>query len=376
MMRIAFAVVLAVHSLIHLMGFLQAFGLARFAQLVTPISRAMGCVWLAATALLLAAAVTLWATPRWFWIVAGFGLVASQVAIVASWRDARFGTAVNAILLLAIVYGAFAWGPFGLRAEYEERTSRHLVPLAEPTPVTEAELAPLPPPVQRYLRYAGVVGQPHVRSFRVRFAGRLRSGPDAPWMPFAGEQHNFVDPPTRLFSMQATMRGLPVEALHAYDDGQARMRVKIMSIFPMVDASGADFTRTETVTLFNDMCIMAPATLVDPAIRWKELDARSVEATYTNGPHTVRAVLIFDDGGALVNFWSDDRPALAPDGRTFLQQRWSTPVGDYRAKGPFRLASRGEARYAAPSGEYAYIEFDGLDVSYDEAAPRSSGGGS
>ena len=143
------------------------------------------------------------------------------------------------------------------------------------------------------------------------------------------------------------------------------MRVRALSIVPVVDASGVDFSRTETVTLFNDMCIMAPATLVDPAIRWEKVDETTVTATYANGPHTIRAVLVFNDTGALVNFWSDDRPALAPDRTTFLPQRWSTPVGGYRAQGPFRLASRGEARYAAPAGEYAYIEFDGLEVSYD-----------
>ena len=143
------------------------------------------------------------------------------------------------------------------------------------------------------------------------------------------------------------------------------MRVKLLSLFPVVDAGGNDFTRTETVTLFNDMCIMAPATLVDPAIHWKELGARSVEGTYTNGPHTIRAVLLFDDAGALVNFWSDDRPSLAPDGLTFRSQRWSTPVGGYQRQGPFLLASRGEARYAAATGEYAYIQFDQLDVCYE-----------
>jgi hypothetical protein len=222
--------------------------------------------------------------------------------------------------------------------------------------------------VQRYLRYVGIVGHPHVRGFRVRFTGRIRSGPSAPWMAFTGEQHNFTDPPTRLFSMQATMRGLPVEGLHSYDERGARMRVKALSLFPLVDASGKDFTRTETVTLFNDMCILAPATLLDPAVRWKELDARSVEGTYTNGAHTIRAVLLFDEGGALVDFWSDDRPSLAPDGVTFVPQRWSTPVGDYRRQGPFMLASRGEGRYAAASGAYAYIQFDGLDVSYDLAS--------
>jgi hypothetical protein len=301
-------------------------------------------------------------------------VLASQVAIALSWRDARFGTVVNFLTLLVLLYGAVAWGPFGLRAEYEQRTSRRLAQLAitNAPEVTEADLAPLPAPVQRYLRYVGVVGLPHVRGFRVRFTGRIRSGPDAPWMLFRGEQHNFVDPPTRIFSMQATMRGLPVSGLHTYDEDGARMRMKLLSVIPVVDADGTEFTRTETVTLFNDMCIMAPATLVSPSIRWKELDARSAEGTYTNGPHSIRAVLVFDDAGALVNFWSDDRPALAPDGITFMRQRWSTPVGDYRAQGPLRLASRGEARYAAESGEYAYIQFDGLDVSYDLPMPTVS----
>jgi hypothetical protein len=364
-MRTAFAVVLALHALIHLMGFVKAFGYAPLPQLALPVSRPMGILWLAAALLLLAATVTLFAAPSWFWIVAAVGVVASQVAIVPSWGDAKFGTVANVVTLAAAVYGAAAWGPFGLRAEYEARTARALARLVETSPVTDAELAPLPAPVQRYLRYVGVVGQARVHGFHARFAGRIRTGPEAAWMELTGEQHDFLDPPTRLFWMRATMHGVPVDALHAYDAEGASMRVKLLSLFPIVDAKGPDFTRAETVTILNDMCIMAPAALVAPRIRWKEIDGRHVEATYTNGPHTVRAVLVFDDSGALVDFWSDDRPSLAPDGVTFVPQRWSTPVGDYRRRGPFLLASRGEARYAAPSGDYAYVQFDELEVSYD-----------
>jgi hypothetical protein len=69
-------------------------------------------------------------------------------------------------------------------------------------------------------------------------------------------------------------------------------------------------------------------------------------------------VLVLEDSGAIVDFWSDDRPALAEDGKTMLPSRWSTPVRDHRAMGPHRLPTRGEARYAAPDGEYAYIEID------------------
>jgi len=60
---------------------------------------------------------------------------------------------------------------------------------------------------------------------------------------------------------------------------------------------------------------------------------------------------------------------VAADGARFVAQRWSTRVGDYRARGPFRLASRGEARYAGSTEEYAYIEFDDLEIT-SEFAPR------
>lgn len=372
-MRIAFTFVLTLHALIHLIGFAKAFGHAARRQLAIPISRPMGLLWLLATLLLLAAAVALWAAPRAFWVLGAAGVVVSQGVIVASWGDARWGTLVNAALLAAVVYGAFAWGPFGLHAVYTQRSSLALGGLgARPVSVvTEADLAPLPPPVQRYLRLAGVVGQPRVQSFEVRMTGRIRSAADAPWMPFTAEQTSVIRPPQRYFFMQATRAGLPIDGLHAYAQDGASMRIRLLSMFTLVDLKGPVLTRTETVTVLNDMAIMAPAALIDAAIRWRQIDERQVEAVFTNGPNEVRAVLVFDATGALADFWSDDRPALAADGVTLQPQRWSTPVGAYRPQGAYRLASRGEARYAAPSGDYAYAEFDGIEVTVRGAAPHS-----
>jgi hypothetical protein len=342
-------------------------------ELVLAISRGMGVVWLAAAVLFVASAVALHAAPRWFWLVGALAIVASQLAILRSWGDARFGTIANVIALVAVLHAAFARGPFGLRAEYDALVDDGLASIAgcPAATITEADLAPLPAPVQRYLRFAGVVGTPRLHGFKARMTGRIRGAADAEWMPFVAEQHNFFDPPRRYFFMDATRGGLPVDGLHAFGDAGATMRVRVLSLVPVVTLSGEVLTRTETVTIFNDMCIFAPASLLDPSIRWKLLDDRTVEATYTNGPHTVTSVLVFGDDGALVDFWSDDRPALAPDGVTLLPQRWSTPVGEYRTQGPYRLASKGEARYAAPSGDYAYIEFDGIETSaLDAGASR------
>ena len=201
-MRIAFSLLLTLHAVIHMMGFAKAFGLASPAQLRVPISRPMGMLWLVAAVLLLAAVAALFTAPRWFWLIGALGLAASQTAIIASWSDARFGTVVNVVLLATVIYAAFAWGPFGLRAEYERLVQSGLAQTmagARPHDITETDLAVLPPLVQRYLRFAGVVGTPRVQGFRARLTGRIRGSATAPWMPFRAEQHNFYDPPPPLF---------------------------------------------------------------------------------------------------------------------------------------------------------------------------------
>jgi hypothetical protein len=123
-------------------------------------------------------------------------------------------------------------------------------------------------------------------------------------------------------------------------------------------------TRAETVTMFNDMCIMAPATLIDPAIVWEPVDAHTVRAAFTNAGETIHAELRFNDAGELTNFISEDRYQASPDGRN-VNVRWSTPVGAYRTFGSVRLVSGGEGRWHEPGGEYAYIEVTIDQVDYN-----------
>jgi len=231
--------------------------------------------------------------------------------------------------------------------------------------VSEDDLSALPAPVQRYLRATGVVGQPRVRNFRARMHGRIRSGPDDPWMPYTAEQHNVYDAPARFFYMTASMRAVPVQVFHRYAEGAATMRVKAAGLVTMVSQAGPEMTRAETVTLLNDMCIFAPATLVEPSVEWEALDEHRARARFANAGHAVSAVLSFNDAGELTDFVSDDRLRASPDGRTMTAARWSTPLWDYRSFGAVRLASRGEGRWHDEGGEYAYIELEVDEVRYN-----------
>ena len=360
-MRWALIGLLLLHGVIHLMGFAKAFGYAQLPQLTQPISREWGVVWLLAGALVVATAVTLAAGTRAYWMVGGLALVVSQVVIVTAWRDAWAGTAANAVLALVVAHGLLTEGPWSFHAQYLRDVNAGLSrPVAAPL-VTEADLVSLPDPVRRYLRVTHAVGQPRVNNYRIHFTGRIRSAPDAAWMPFDAEQQSFADEPTRLFLMRARMFGLPVEAFHRLIDGHATMRVKVADVVKMVDARGDEMDRAETVTLFNDMCILAPGTLLQPEITWQSVSASAARARFTQRGHTITATLFFDADGRLVNFESDDRARSLPDG-TFTTQRFSTPLRDYRDFGPLHLAGYGEARWRLPEGEFTYGEFTMRDV--------------
>jgi hypothetical protein len=364
-MRWIVVVVLALHGLIHVLGFAKAFGYAELPQLTLPVSREMGVAWLAAGLLVVGSAVTFVASPRSFWIVGGLALIASQAVILSAWSDAKAGTILNVVLLLTVTHGWFNYGPQSFRAQFERDISSGLARPLEAAVVTEVDLTPLPEPVRRYLSAAGVVGRPRVLNYRVRFRGRIRSGPESRWMPFEADQQSFADQPTRLFLMHARMYGLPVEVFHRRIGGHATMQVKIAGAIPIVDARGEVMDRSEAVTLFNDMCLLAPGTLLDPRIAWEPVDARTARARFTDGQQTISATLLFGDDGLLTSFISDDRSRSSPDGKTFTRLRFSTPMRDYRDFGPARLGSYGEARWMLPDGEFTYGEFELQKVTYN-----------
>jgi hypothetical protein len=373
MLKVAFASLLLLHGAIHLLGFAKGFGLAEVAALKQPIGRTAGTLWLLAALLFAAAAVLLFVAPGRWWMAAAPALLLSQALILGAWSDARFGTVANVIVLVPLMVSLLDLAPWSLRSVYQRESARR-PPAAAASPadlVTEDDLARLPTVVRQYLRRVGAVGRPHVQGFRARFHGRIRSGPVAPWMDFVAEQRTVFSPPARLFLMTGTRAGIPFDALHLFVGREAIMQVRVASLLDVVDARGPEMNRSETVTFFNDLCLLAPGALVDSPVRWEELDPRSVRATYTRGDQTISAVLTFDASGDLSGWSSGDRYASA-DGKVYRKVPWSTPVRGWRDGGGVRLLERAETVWGPPEGAYTYGEFVVEELRYDPA-PADAG---
>ncbi|AFN73806.1 hypothetical protein MROS_0563 [Melioribacter roseus P3M-2] len=354
-MRTFALVILSVHGIIHLLGFIKAFDLMKVEELKSYISKRDGILWLLATLLLLSAAVLYSNDFICWWAVCASGIAVSQFLIVKYWRDAKFGTIANLILILPVIITAADSLPIGYKEELKSEVVKRISGEGGQGVVAFADIEHLPAPVQKYLIYTGAVGKPRVYNFRAVAEGEIKTAPDSKFLKYRSTQYNFIDNPARFYYIRSSLYGIPFEGLHTYADSGAVMRIKLASFFTVAEAKGEIMNKSETVTMFNDICLFAPAALIDPKIEWFPVDSLTVDAFFENAGNRIKARLYFNTKGELVNFESDDRYESA-DGKTYVNYRWSTPVKDYRNFGEAKLASYGEAVWHKPEGKFVYAK--------------------
>ncbi|MCE7859510.1 MAG: hypothetical protein DYG86_06950 [Chloroflexi bacterium CFX2] len=360
MVKVIFILIVVFHGLIHLLGFLKAFELAQINELTQPISRPLGFLWLVAALALIITAIAFGFTSQWWWAVAIVGALLSQILILTAWQDAKVGSIPNLIIL---VVALLALSSIRFENDYRQdvRNGQERVRALAADTLTEADLQALPQPVQRYLRYVGVVGKPKVVSMYAEMTGEMRQRGGA-YFPLSAEQYNFFDQPTRLFFMQGRMFGLTVPGYHRYQEQSATMNVRLFGLLPLVQVGGEAMFEADTVTQFNDMCLMAPATLIDPRITWETIDDLTAKGTFTNQGVTISAMLHFNAEGQLVNFVSHDRWDVS----AMKQYPFSTPVSRYRNLNGYNLPTYGEMIWHYPDDDFVYGKLEINNVVYNE----------
>jgi hypothetical protein len=359
MLRYLAAAIILVHGMIHFMGFAKAFGYGNITQLTKHISKPAGMLWFAAAVLFIAAGILFLLKKDGWLIAASIAVIISQALIFTAWKDARFGSIANAVILFMAIAG-WAESNFERRFTQDVKAQLRHTNAVRDEVITDEMLQHLPAPVQRYLNYCGVAGKPKVKNMRIRFSGQMRDkGKD--WFNFTSVQYNFFDEPARLFFMKAKMFGITVPGYHPYQQAAARMEVKLFGLFTVMQAKGSEMNKSETVTFFNDLCIFAPAALVDKRITWTPVDSSSATATFTNGSSTIRATLFFNPEGQLVNFISDDRYTISD----MQQHRFLTPVSNYKLMEGRNIPAYGEATWQYADGEFNYGKFHLQSIEYN-----------
>ena len=358
-MKYIFSIILIMHGLIHFMGFAKAFDYGNSTQITKEISKSMGIFWLIAALLFIIATILFFLKNEYWIYLAIVASIISQFLIFGIWKEAKFGTIAN---LIIIVVAVLSWTTYNFENSFKKDVKFNLNKSKNVNIglLTQNDIQLLPKPVQKYLLYCNVLNKPKVKNIRLIFDGEMREkGKD--WFKFQSVQYNFFDNPTRLFFMKAKMSGTTVQGYHNYQNANASMQVKLFGAFSVVDESGIVMNKAETVTVFNDMCLMAPATLIDNRIQWKTIDDYTVEAVFDNEGFQIKATLTFNEKGQLINFTSDDRYAVSD----MKPYRFSTPIKDNKNFNGINVPTYGEAIWHYPDGAFVYGKFYLKNIEYN-----------
>ncbi len=262
----------------------------------------------------------------------------------------------------------------GFRAR--ERFLRHVARLdlpARPTDlpiVTERDLAALPSPAERYLRFMGVLGRQRDWSFRARFKGRFRMRTGQPWMPFDAWQYNTSDPVTRVIDMRVDVAGIvPMFGTDSYVAGRGRMHGKVLGLVTVVDGKGREFDLGELVTYVNDAALLAPSMLLTPRAEWHAVDDESFDVTFADHDNSVSARLFVDSAGRLTDFRTTDR--WYAEERSLVRTPWSTPIGGWTTDAARPLPTGGAAVWQFPDRDFPYVRGTFVPSSVEFNVPHS-----
>ncbi len=173
MLKSVFLGIVVMHGLIHLLGFIKAYNIASVNQLSQTISKPVGILWLLVTVMFMTV-VVLFFLKNDYWMAFGIiAVVISQILIIMTWHDAKFGTIPNIIILLVLV---LSMGSYFFEQSYRKDVANNFTDnnSFKEEILTEKNTEHLPIPVQKYLHYVGVMGKSQNKNFYAVFEGQMK----------------------------------------------------------------------------------------------------------------------------------------------------------------------------------------------------------
>ncbi len=367
MFRIMFVLFVSIHGLIHLLGFVKEWKLAPVKELtgktLFPISgsagKAVGILWLLACILWLISAVLYFLRVENWWMLAVASLLLSQLLIILYWRDARFGTMANVIMLLACTLAFGNWRFHNLVAA---ELGAFLPGSGQAqNVVTEKSIAALPPLVQKWLMRSNVVGKEITHWVHLKQKGEMRSKPKGGWMPFAAEQYFTVDKPGFLWAAKVrTARVLNIVARDKYENGRGHMLIKLLGLFPIADSKGQE-TDQGSLLRFLAETIWFPSAALSNYISWEEIDSTTAKATMSFGGITAAGIFRFDPGGDVTSFQAQ-RYYNGNEGPTLETWFIAMNKDGYRDFAGVRIPAKSEVTWKLKDGDFTWLKVEITDL--------------
>ena len=221
--------------------------------------------------------------------------------------------------------------------------------------VSLADLADLPPPVQRYFRLVLREGQPRIQAVQLRQEGQFLTRPESNgWAPFTAT-HEIV-PGAPGFQWDARIRmvpGIAVRVRDAFVGGAGSMYGAVLGVVPVVNMRDTPDIAAAALQRYLAEAVWAPTALLPAAgVTWIAVDDSTARASLTAG--RVTATLDFHFGGdGLVASVSTEARGRAV-GHAIVPTPWQGRWFQWVERAGMLVPVVGEVEWLLPSGAQPY----------------------
>lgn len=165
-------------------------------------------------------------------------------------------------------------------------------------PFAEEMVSGLPSVARRYFLHAIQPGAPLASRVRFSYSGSIKPGKQMPWMSLSVNQ---ILAKERGFVWKARAWNGPLFLTGAdhYLDGTGRMRISLFGIVPVVNATGADLSRSAMARLLMESALLPSALLPAPNIRIEGIDDSRFRSTVELHGESTAITLTTDQDGRL-----------------------------------------------------------------------------
>ena len=234
-------------------------------------------------------------------------------------------------------------------------------PAAGPV-VRSEELEALPPPVQRWLRRAGVVGRPRAETVHLRQTGEMHTAPDGAWFPVEAEQWFRADSPAFVWWMEGRMASvIPLAGRDLIGQGHGEMHVTAGGLFDVAYAEGPKIDQAALLRWLAETMWFPSATL-RPFVTWSPVDHAHAKATVAANGLTVSATFAFDDEGRVLGL--EAQRYYGADGNL---ERWGGRNTEWDRVNGVEIPTRGEVIWYLAGGDFSFFRWHVFDVETNTA---------
>lgn len=288
--------------MIHLLGFLKAFQITDIRALSEPVTKPFGILWLISFLLFGITLFYHFKEERYWWAIALGAIVLSQILIFVFWQDARFGTILNAIILIVCIP---AWAHFNFTNTInEERNTLLSSSKVDSNFRNNQKVNDLPVPVQKWLMYSRVLEKDIIDNVSLKQKIRMKLSPEQEhWNMAVAEQLFTIHPPAFNWSVNMQMnRIMSIQGRDKFDNGKAEMLMKIFSTIPVVNVKSNAKINQAALQRYLAEIVWFPSAALSSYINWEDINDQSAKATMTYGGTSGSGIFYFKENGEFAKF--------------------------------------------------------------------------